>query len=97
MEYRLVIKDYYSLYTTYLTKLYKVLVRVISGVIIVINFHIYKKLFSFISLTFKIFYAFILNQEALKIGHSDLLIPNILYTLAKLIIYLLLSIQRMPS
>ena len=61
MEYKLVIKDYNSLYTIYLTKLYKVLVGVISGVIIVFNFYIYKKLFSLISLTFKIFYPFILN------------------------------------
>ena len=61
MEHRLVIKDYNSLYIIYLTKLYKVLVGVISGVIIVFNFYIYKKLFSLISLAFKIFYAFILN------------------------------------
>ena len=47
MERRLVIKDYNSLYIIYLTKLYKVLVRVISGVFIVFNFYIYKKLFSF--------------------------------------------------
>ena len=33
MECRLVIKDYNSLYTIYLTKLYKVLVGVIFGVI----------------------------------------------------------------
>ena len=92
MEYRLVIKDYNNLYTIYLTKLYKVLVGVISGVIIVFNFYIYKKLFSFISLTFKIFYPFILNQEALKTNYSNLLIPNILYTLAKFIIYLFLSV-----
>ena len=46
MEYRLVVKDYNNLYTIYLTKLYKVLVRVISGVIIVFNFYIRKKLFS---------------------------------------------------
>ena len=97
MEHKLVIKDYNSLYTIYLTKLYKVLIRVICEVIIVFNFYIYKKLFSLISLTFKIFYPFILNQKALKIGYSDLLIPNILYTLAKLIICLLLSIQKMPS
>ena len=45
MKCKLVIKDYNSLYIIYLTKLYKVLVRVISGVIIVFNFHIYKKLF----------------------------------------------------
>ena len=61
MEYKLIIKDYNSLYTIYLIKLYKVLVRVVSRVIIVLNFHIYKKLFSLISLAFKIFYAFILN------------------------------------
>ena len=73
-------------------KLYKVLVRIIYRVIIVFNFYIYKKLFSLISLTFKIFYPFILNQKALKIGYSNFLIPNILYTLVKLIIYLHLSI-----
>ena len=61
MEYKLVVKDYNSLYTIYFTKLYKVLVRVIIRVIIVFNFHIYKKLFGLISLTFKIFYPFILN------------------------------------
>ena len=92
MECRLVIKDYNSLYTIHLTKFYKVLVGVISGVIIVFNFYIYKKLFSFINFTFKIFYPFILNQEALKIGYSDFLIPNIPYTLVKFIIYLLLSV-----
>ena len=92
MEYRLVIKDYNSLYTIYLTKLCKVLVGVIIEVIIVFNFHIHKELFSLINLTFKIFYPFILNQEALKIGYSNFLIPNIPYTLVKLIIYLLLSV-----
>ena len=92
MECKLVAEDYNSLYTIYLTKFCKVLVRVISGVIIVFNFYIYKKLFSLISLTFKIFYPFILNQEALKIDYSDFPISNILYTLVKLIIYLLLSI-----
>ena len=97
MEYRLVIEDYNNLYTIYLTKLCKVLVRVIIGVIIVFNFYIHKKLFSLISLTFKIFYPFVLNQEALEIGYSDFLIPNIPYTLAKLIIYLFSSIQRVPS
>ena len=61
MECKLVTKDYNSLYIIYLTKFYKVLVGVISGVIIVFNFYIYKKLFSLISLTFKIFYPFILN------------------------------------
>ena len=92
MEYRLVTKNYNSLYTIYLIKFCKVLVGVISGVIIVFNFYIYKKLFSLISLTFKIFYPFILNQEALKIGYNNFLISNIPYTLAKLIIYLLLFI-----
>ena len=61
MEYKLVIKDYNSLYIIYLTKLYKVLVGVISEVIIVFNFYIYKELFNFISFTFKNFYTFILN------------------------------------
>ena len=92
MEYKLIVEDYNGLYTIYLTKLYKVLIGIIYRVIIVFNFYIYKKLFSLISLTFKIFYPFILNQEALKIGYNNFLIPNILYTLAKLIIYLLLSI-----
>ena len=92
MECRLVIKDYNSLYTIYLTKLCKVLVGVILKVIIVFNFYIYKKLFGFISLTFKIFCPFILNQEALKIGYNNFPIPNILCTLVKLIIYLFLSV-----
>ena len=92
MECRLVVKNYNGLYTIYFTKFYKVLIGVISRVIIVFNFYIYKKLFSLISLIFKIFYPFILNQEALKIGYSNFLISNVLYTLVKLIIYLLLSI-----
>ena len=61
MEYRLVVKDYNGLYTISLTKLYKVLVRVIYKVIIVFNFYIYKKLFSLINFAFKIFCLFILN------------------------------------
>ena len=61
MEYKLIIKDYNSLYTIYFTKLCKVLVGVIRRVIIVFNFYIYKELFSLISFTFKNFYAFILN------------------------------------
>ena len=61
MEYKLIIRDYNSLYIIYLTKLYKVLVKVVSGVIIIINFYIYKKLFSLINLTFKFFYPLILN------------------------------------
>ena len=92
MKYKLVIKDYNSLYIIYLTKLCKILVGVIIKVIIVFNFHIYKELFGLINLTFKIFYPFILNQEALKIGYNNLLIPNIPYTLVKLIIYLLSSV-----
>ena len=61
MEYKLVIKDYNSLYTIYLTKLCKVLVGVIFRVIIIFNFYIYKELFSFISLIFKKICPFILN------------------------------------
>ena len=61
MKYKLIVKDYNGLYTIYLTKLYKVLVGVVSKIIIILNFYIYKKLFGLISLTFKIFYAFILN------------------------------------
>ena len=61
MKYRLVIKDCNGLYTIYFTKLYKVLVGVIIRIIIVFNFYIYKELFSFISLAFKIFFPFILN------------------------------------
>ena len=86
------IKDYNGLYTIYLTKLYKVLVRVIIRVIIIFNFYIYKELFGLISFTFKIFYTFILNQEALEISYSDFLVPNILYTLVKFIICLFLSV-----
>ena len=92
MECRLVIKDYNSLYTIYLTKLYKALIRVILKVIIIFNFYIYKELFSLINLTFKIFYHFILNQEALEIGYSNFLIFNIPCALMKFIIYLLLSV-----
>ena len=42
MEYRLIVKDYNSLCIVYLTKLYKALIRVVGGVIIVFNFYIYK-------------------------------------------------------
>ena len=92
MECKLVIKNCNGLYIIYLTKLYKVLVGIIYRVIIVFNFYIYKKLFSLISLTFKIFCPFILNQKVLKIGYNDFLISNIPYTLVKLIIYLFLSV-----
>ena len=92
MERRLVIKNSDGLYAIYLTILSKVLVRRV-----VLNFYIYKELFGFVNLTLKIFYAFILNQKALKVGHSNLIISNVFYTLAKLIIYLLLFIKRMPS
>ena len=61
MEYRLIVKNCNSLYIIYLTKLYKILVGVIGKIIIVFNFYIYKELFNFISLAFKIFYPFILN------------------------------------
>ena len=97
MEYKLVIKDCNGLYTIYLTKFCKVLVGVIIKVIIVFNFYIYKELFSLINFIFKIFFPFILNQEALKISYSNFLIPNMLYTLVKFIIYLFLFVQRMPS
>jgi hypothetical protein len=56
MERRLVIKDSNGLRAIYLTIFSKVLVR---GV--VLNFYIYKELFSLINLSLKIFYAFILN------------------------------------
>jgi len=92
MEHRLVIKDSNGLCTIYLTILSKVLVRRV-----VLNFHIYKELFGLINLTLKVFFAFILNQEALEVGYSNLTISNILCTLVKLIIYLLLSIERVPS
>jgi len=92
MEHRLVIKNSNSLYTIYLTILSEVLVRRV-----VLNFHIYKELFSLINLTLKIFYAFILNQEALKVGYSNLIISNASYTLIKLIIYLLSLIKRVSS
>jgi hypothetical protein len=92
MERRLVIKNSNGLYTIYLTILSKVLVRRV-----VLNFHIYKELFSLINLTLKIFYAFILNQEALKVGYSNLVISNVFYTLTELIIYLLLLIKGVSS
>ena len=92
MERRLVIKNSNGLCAIYLTILSKVLVRRV-----VLNFHIYKELFGLINLTLKIFYAFILNQEALKVGRSNLTISNILCALAKLIIYLLLLIKGVSS
>src|SRR6266576_7037732 len=98
IEHRLVIKNSNSLCAIYLTILSEVLVGRV-----VLNFYIYKelfgliKLFSFINLTLKIFYAFILNQEALEVGRSDLMIFNVSCTLAKLVICLLLLIKRMPS
>jgi len=92
MERRLVIKDSNSLYAIYLTILSKVLVRRV-----VLNFHIYKELFSLINLTLKIFFAFILNQEALEVGYNNLIISNVLYALVKLIICLLLPVKGVPS
>jgi len=92
MERRLVVKDSNSLYTIYLTILGEVLVRRV-----VLNFYIYKELFGLVNLTLKIFFAFILNQEALEVGYSNLTISNVLYALAKLIICLFLSVKRVPS
>ena len=92
MERKLVIKNSDSLYAIYLTIFSEVLVRRV-----VLNFHIHKELFGFINLTLKIFFAFILNQKALEVGYNDLLVFNILCALAKLIIYLLSSIKRVPS
>jgi len=88
----LVIKNSNGLYTIYLTILNKVLVRRV-----VLNFYIYKELFSLINLTLKVFYAFILNQEALEVGYSNLIISNISYTLIELIICLLLLIKGVSS
>jgi len=92
MERRLVIKNSNSLYTIYLTILSEVLVRRV-----VLNFYIYKELFGLINLTLKIFYAFILNQEALKVGYSNLIISNVSYTLMKLVICLFLLIKGVSS
>jgi len=92
MERRLVIKNGNSLYAIYLTILSKVLVRRV-----VLNFYIYKELFDLINLTLKIFYAFILNQEALEVGRSNLTISDVSYTLTELIICLLLLIKGVSS
>jgi len=92
MECRLVIKNSDGLYTIYLTILSKVLVRRV-----VLNFYIYKELFSLINLTLKIFYAFILNQEALEVGRNNLTISNVSYTLTELVIYLLSFIKGVSS
>jgi len=92
MERRLIIKNSNSLYAIYLTILSKVLVR---GV--VLNFYIYKELFNLINLTLKIFYAFILNQEALEVGHNNFIISNVSCTLTELIICLFLFIKGVSS
>jgi len=92
MERKLIIKNSNGLYAIYLTILSEVLVR---GV--VLNFHIYKELFDLINLTLKIFYAFILNQEALEVGYSDLAISNISYTLTELVICLFSLIKGVSS
>jgi len=92
MERRLVIKDSNGLYAIYLTILSKVLVGRV-----VLNFYIHKELFGLVNLTLKIFFAFILNQEALEVGYSNLIISNVSCALAKLIICLLLSVKRVPS
>ena len=88
----MVIKNSDGLYAIYLTILSEVLVRRV-----VLNFYIYKELFSLINLTLKIFYAFILNQEALKVGRSNLAISNVSYTLTELIIYLFSLIKGVSS
>jgi len=92
MKRRLVIKDNDGLCAIYLTILSKVLVGRV-----VLNFYIYKELFSLINLTLKIFFAFILNQEALEVGCSNLSVSDVSCALAKLIIYLLSSIKGVPS
>jgi len=92
MEHRLVIKNSNGLYAIYLTILSKVLVRRV-----VLNFHIYKELFNLINLTLKVFYAFVLNQEALEVGRSNLIISNISCTLMELIICLFLLIKGVSS
>jgi len=92
MERKLVVKDSNGLYAIYLTILSKVLVGRV-----VLNFYIYKELFGLINLTLKIFFTFILNQKALEVGHSNLIISNILCALAKLIICLLSPIKGVPS
>jgi len=92
MEHKLVIKNSNSLYTIYLTILSKVLVRRV-----VLNFHIYKELFNLINLTLKVFYAFVLNQEALEVGYSNLAISNISYTLTELVICLFSLIKGVSS
>jgi len=92
MEHRLVIKNSNSLYAIYLTILSKVLVRRV-----VLNFHIYKELFDLINLTLKVFYAFVLNQKALKVGRSNLTISDVSYTLTELVICLFLLIKGVSS
>jgi len=87
MEYRLVIKNSNGLCAIYLTILSKVLVRRV-----VLNFYIYKELFDLINLTLKVFYAFVLNQEALEVGYSNLAISDVSYTLMELVICLFLLI-----
>jgi len=92
MERRLVIKNSNSLYAIYLTILREVLVKRV-----VLNFYIYKELFNLINLTLKVFYAFILNQEALEVGYSDLIISNVSCTLTELIICLFSLIKGVSS
>jgi hypothetical protein len=82
MEYKLVVKNCNGLYTIYLTKFYKVLIRVISGVIIVLNFYIYKKLFGFTqSIIYKSFNTLKLAQEALVIYNCRVLSILIKFTI----------------
>jgi len=88
----LVIKNSNGLYAIYLTILSKVLVRKV-----VLNFYIYKELFDLINLTLKVFYAFVLNQEALEVGRSNLAISDISYTLTELVICLFSLIKGVSS
>jgi hypothetical protein len=76
----LVIKNSDGLYAIYLTILSEVLVRRV-----VLNFHIHKELFGLINLTLKIFYAFVLNQEALEVGRRNLTISDVSCTIALLL------------
>jgi len=92
MEHRLVIKNSNGLYAIYLTILSKVLVRRV-----VLNFYIYKELFNLINLTLKVFYAFVLNQEALEVGCSNLTISDVSYTLTELVICLFSLIKGVSS
>ena len=88
----MVVKNSNGLYTIYLTILCEVLVRRV-----VLNFYIYKELFDLINLTLKVFYAFVLNQEALEVGYNNLIISDVSYTLTELVICLFSLIKGVSS